>query len=88
MKATNETIRRLDRRAALIGVDLKETGANKREFSMGERRVQYKVGGKGVVRVRVLVFKPVLGWQCDAEDVVNTERIEMLFARASGLGHS
>lgn len=47
----NPTIARLDRAAAQIGLDLRESAVNRREFEGFGRVFSYKPGGKGIVRV-------------------------------------
>jgi hypothetical protein len=73
----NETIARLDRAARRLGLELRETGVNRREFEAFGRTFRYRPGGKGIVAVETLINgKP------DATVHKNIERMEELFVSA------
>jgi hypothetical protein len=70
----NETIARLDRDAVWIGVTLTHLGDNARRFYIHPGRyLDYRPGGKGVLRVRAYV-----DGQLEAETVVSIERMRAL----------
>lgn len=76
---TNETVARLDREAARLGLDLVRRGRNCREFGLpGGRTIRYLSRGKGTLRVCAYV-----DGELDAETVCAPERIERLFIRAT-----
>lgn len=70
----NETIASLDRDAARLGIELRHTGENKREFNIhAHRLIRYQPGGKGVLRVQAIVDGDL-----DCETVVSIERVRAL----------
>jgi hypothetical protein len=70
----NETIARLDRDAATLGVELRQTGENKREFNIHEHRlICYQPGGKGVLKVQAFVDE-----EMEAEVFVGIDRMRDL----------
>lgn len=72
----NETIARLDRDAAQLGVEVRSTGENKREFNIHDHRlICYQPGGKGVIKVQAYV-----DGELDCETVVSIERMRGLLA--------
>ena len=72
----NETIARLDRDAAQMGIEVRVTGENKREFNIHDHRlIRYQPGGKGVIRVQAVV-----DGELDCETVVSIERMRDLLS--------
>lgn len=79
MKTTeNPTVLRLDRRADQVGLALEKPARTVRRFKIGERQLEYRPGGKGVVKVHATGGD--LGF--DAEMTVTVERMEGYFAAA------
>lgn len=88
MNKINPTIARLDRDARRMGIDLKERGVNRREFSYGDRLLTYKPGGKGVVRIEAVV-----DGRLDSTVVCGPERVraiwsQMVASRTAEEGHA
>ena len=72
----NDTIARLDRDAVRMGIQVRSTGENKREFNIHDHRlICYQPGGKGVLRVQAYV-----DGELDCETVVSIERMRGLLA--------
>ena len=72
----NDTIARLDRDAAGLGIELRQTGENTREFNIHSHRLlRYRPGGKGVILVQAYV-----DGELDCETVVSIERMRALLA--------
>jgi hypothetical protein len=70
----NETIARLDRDAAALGVELRQTGENKREFNIHSHRlISYQPGGAGVLKVQAFVDGGL-----EAEVFASIERVQAL----------
>jgi hypothetical protein len=53
--SNNPTIARLDRKAAQLGLVVRETGKATREFDGFNRTFHYRPGGLGIVRVTAYV---------------------------------
>lgn len=84
--AKNPTIARLDRLAKKLGVvSYRERGGNVREFTLPSGRLlKFQPGGKGVIRVRALVWVEQPGeWTLDSECVVSLERAERLLYQSA-----
>jgi hypothetical protein len=72
----NDTIARLDQDAVRLGIELRQTGENTREFNIHSHRLlRYRPGGKGVILVQAYV-----DGELDCETVVSIERMRALLA--------
>lgn len=72
----NPTIERLDRKAALLGLVVRETGKTTREFDGFGRTFHYRPGGLGIVRVTAY-----LDGRPDTIAHRTVDQMEDLFAR-------